>query len=96
MWTARRIVSTGAPAYMRSRTAWIASSPLDAEDRRAEDLAGLGVGHDLDEALRLALLDGAADARHRPLADQDAAAGLRAASVSVMPQRPSGGSVKSA
>ena len=46
------------------------SSPLDAENRRAEDLLRVRVDDDLHEAVRLALLDGAADARHRPLADQ--------------------------
>ena len=55
---------------------------------------GLRVDHHLHEALRLALLDGAADARHRPPADQRRPARLRT-SASVMPARPSGGSMKS-
>ena len=71
---------------------WIASSPPGPEDRGAEDLAGLGIGDDLHEAVRLALLDRAADARHRPLADQDRRPAFRA-SASLMPARPSGGSM---
>ena len=48
----------------------------DAEDRRAQDLLGLGVDDDLHEALGLALLHRAADPRHRPLAHQRLAARL--------------------
>ena len=44
---------------------------LDAQDGGAEDLLGVRVDDDLHEAERLAFLDGAADARHRPLADEE-------------------------
>ena len=48
---------------------------FDAEERRAEDLAAVGVGQHLEKALRLAALHRAADAGHRPAADQHPAAG---------------------
>jgi hypothetical protein len=41
-----------------------------AEDGRAEDALRVGVDDDLHETAGLALLDGAADARHRPCGDQ--------------------------
>ena len=41
----------------------------DAQDRGAEDGVAVAVDHHLHEALRLALLDRAADAGHRPAAD---------------------------
>ena len=46
----------------------------DAEDGRAQDPVRLGVHQHLHEALRLALLHGAANARHRPRGDQGRAA----------------------
>src|SRR5687767_5970930 len=47
-----------------------------AEDRGAQDGAVLGIDRDLHESLRLALLDRACDARHRPLADERLAPAL--------------------
>ena len=67
-----------------------------AEDGRAEDLARLGIDDDLHEPLRLAFLDRAADAGHRTLADRGAAGRVARACASVMPTRPSGGSMYSA
>ena len=43
---------------------------FDAEQRGAEDALALGIDEHLHEALRLAALPGAADARHRHHADQ--------------------------
>src|SRR4249919_2615826 len=42
-----------------------------AENRGTEDLPRLRIGDDLHEALRLALLDGAADAGHGTLAREE-------------------------
>src|SRR5262249_36204010 len=72
-----------------------------AEDRGAEDAPGVGVDQHLHEAESLALLDRAAYPRHRPTPDQQALAGrprlpAALASRSVMPARPSGGSMNSA
>ena len=71
MWTARAMVSTGAPAYMRSRTAWIASSPSTPRIAAPRISRVSASASDLDEAGGLALLDGAADPRHRAGADED-------------------------
>ena len=46
---------------------WITSSPPTPRIAAPRICLRLGVDHDLHEALRLALLDGAADARHRRL-----------------------------
>src|SRR3546814_7220073 len=47
-----------------------------SEDGCAEDLSTVGISDDLHESARVALLDGAADTRHRALAHQDVLAGL--------------------
>ena len=67
----------------------------DAEDRRAEDLSVFGVDNDLHETLCLTLLHRPPDPGHRSLAHQRLAAGLRTSST-VIPARPSGGSMYSA
>lgn len=43
---------------------------FDAQDRRAEQLLGVRVDHDLDEAVGLAALAGSAHPGHGPLADE--------------------------
>ena len=90
--TAHCSTGYGAPAFIMSSTPWMASSPPVPRIAAPRILLGLGVDDDLHEALRLALLDRAADAGHRPLADQQRPAAARAC-VSVMPTRPSGGSM---
>ena len=56
---------------MVSRIPWIALVAFGPEDRGPEDFAGVGVDDDLHEALRLALLDGAADLGHGAGPDQE-------------------------
>ena len=84
---------SGAFAYITSSTPWIASSPPGPRMRGAQDLCASRVDHDLHEALASRpSRSRAADARHRPLADQHGGPRARA-SASVMPTRPSGGSM---
>ena len=63
-----------------------------AEDRGTQDLLRLGIDGDLHKAVGLALLDRPSDPGHRPLRREQLRPPARA-SASVMPTRPSGGSM---
>ncbi len=64
-----------------------------AEQRGAQDALRALLDVDLEEAVGLALLHRARDPGHRPLADQRLRCPLFLISASLMPTRPSGGSV---
>jgi len=76
---------------MMSSTPWIASSATSAEDGGAENFSGFRVDDNFHEALRFPF-SMARPTCHRARADQEPPiAGARL--VSVIPARPSGGSV---
>ena len=71
---------------------WTTSSPPTPRIDAPRNLLRLGIDEDLHEALCLVLLEGAAHVLHGVLAISAGRPDLRT-SASVMPTRPSGGSV---
>ena len=83
-------------AFIMSMMPWIASSPPTPRIAAPRISWRLGIDDDLHEALRLAFLDRAPDAASSVAWHRAGRARSRGASVSVMPTRPSGGSMYSA
>ena len=67
--------------------------PSDAQNSGTEYPLRLSIDDDLHEPLRFVLLDGAFNAAHRPESRRVTAEPARVAAASVMPTRPSGGSM---